>query len=119
MEGEVRETVQYAEELSDELDVWLDSHYTQADMNQAAHERYRIWDDLLNSLWRMLLDVLPKDTMDPLTREQLSWIAEKEIVIAEAGAQVADGSVYPAVVNGTAARLTRDRVYELLEYLPK
>ena len=119
IEGEVREAAQYAEERSDELDVWLETNYTQADMNQAAHERYRIWDDFLNSLWLVLLDELPKDTMDQLTREQLAWIEEKEAIIAEAGDQVTDGSVYPAVVNGTAALLTRERVYELLEYLPE
>lgn len=119
IEGEAEEAVQCAEEFSAELDVWLETNFTQADMNQAAKERYRIWDDFLNSLWRVLLDVLPKDTMDPLTREQLAWIEEKEAVLADAGTQVEDGSIYPAVVSGTAARLTRERVYELLEYLPE
>lgn len=114
----VRIWVRDAEEASAGLDVWLETNITQADMNLAAQDRYLIWDNTLNSLWAVLKEVLPKDTMDQLTREELAWIEEKEAAVEAAGAEVEGGSVYPAVVNGTAARLTRERVYELLEYLP-
>ena len=115
----VRIWVRDAEEASAGLDVWLETNFTQADMNLAAQDRYRIWDDALNGLWAVLKEVLPKEEMDRLTREELDWIKEKEAAVQAAGAEVEGGSIYPAVVNGTAARLTRDRVYELLEYLPK
>lgn len=114
----VRIWVQDAEKASEGLDVWLETNITQADMNLAAQDRYLIWDNTLNSLWAVLKEVLPKDTMEQLTREELAWIEEKEAAVEAAGAEVEGGSIYPAVVNGTAARLTRERVYELLEYLP-
>lgn len=115
----IRIWVQDAEEASAGLDVWLETNITQADMNLAAQDRYRIWDDVLNGLWAVLKEVLPKEEMDRLTREELDWIKEKEAAVQAAGAEVEGGSIYPAVVNGTAAQLTRERVYELLEYLPE
>lgn len=115
----VRIWIRDAEKASAGLDVWLESNFTQADMNMAAQERYLIWDDALNSLWAVLKDVLPEEEMAQLTREELAWIKEKEAAVEAAGAEVEGGSIYPAVVNGTAARLTRERVYELLEYLPQ
>jgi len=115
----VREDVRRAEEADAGLDVWLETNITQADMNLAAQDRYQIWNGVLNSLWAVLKDVLAKEEMDPLTQEQLAWIRDKEAAVEAAGAEVEGGSVYPAVVNGTAALLTRERVYELLEYLPE
>jgi len=115
----VREDVRRAEEASAGLDVWLETNYTQTDMNMAAQDRYQIWDGVLNSLWAVLKEVLPKEEMDRLTREELDWIREKEAAVEAAGAEVEGGSIYPAVVNGTAAQLTRERVYVLLEYLPE
>jgi hypothetical protein len=41
-----------------------------------------------------------------------------EQAIAEAGSAFTGGSLYSTVAADIATRMTRDRVYELLEYLP-
>ena len=116
---EARASVRNAEEYCAGLDVWLETNLTQADMNMASQEKYQIWDRTLNDLWAVLKRVLPKEEMDQLTKEELAWIGAKETAVKAAGAEVEGGSIYPTVINTTAAQLTRERVYELLEYLPK
>lgn len=115
----IREMVTAAEEADTEAELWLQTHFTQADMNDAASARYQRWDAVLNALWAVLKDTLPEDAMRALTNEELAWIAEKERSVAEAGAEVTGGSLYPTVTGSLAAKLTRERVYELLEYLPE
>lgn len=90
---------------------------TQADLNQISGELFRLWDELLNREWAVLKGLLPAETMARLTAEQLEWIAAKEAAVEKAGAEVAGGSMYPLVVNQTAANLTRERVYALTAYL--
>lgn len=116
---DARKSVRNAEEYCAGLDVWLETNLTQADMNTASQEKYVIWDNALNDLWTVLRNVLPKEEMDQLTQEELAWIREKEAAVDAAGAEVEGGSIYPTVINTTAAQLTRERVYELLEYLPE
>ena len=65
-------------------------------------DRYQLWDDALNELWAVLKDVLEEPVMNQLTKEQLQWIQEKE-----QASQV------------VAAELTKQRVYQLLAYLPQ
>ncbi|MBP3684574.1 MAG: DUF1311 domain-containing protein [Oscillospiraceae bacterium] len=115
---EIREMVPAAEEADAEADLWLQTHYTQADMNDAAFQRYQRWDDILNAQWAVLKNTLPEEVMRDLTNEELQWIRDKEQAVKEAGAEVEGGSLYPTVTNSVAANLTRDRVYDLLEYFP-
>ncbi len=97
--------------------IYEDPNASQADMNIAAASRYEVWDGVLNELWAILKKTLDPDTMGRLTREELDWIKEKEAAVAEAGKEVEGGSLYPLVTSAKAAELTRQRVYELLEYL--
>ena len=91
---EVRAYIQGAEAA----DQALNSQPADAD----AEQRYRLWDDALNELWAVLKEVLDQPAMDQLTAEQIQWIREKE-----------------QVSENTAAEMTRQRVYELLTYLPQ
>lgn len=115
----VRFSVQHAEEVAAEVDTWLEEAYTQADMNYAAQQKYQIWDDALNQLWRDLKELLNEEEMQQLTAEELAWIEEKEAAALEAAAEYEGGSLYPMVYSTTLANLTRERVYELLEFLPQ
>lgn len=90
---------------------------SQSEMNQLSGEIYTLWDDELNSMWKRIKEILPKDEMARLTEEEIAWISEKEAQVAAAGAQWEGGSMQPLAENGTAARITRERVYELAEYL--
>lgn len=63
---------------------------------------------------------LDKDTMSALTNEQLQWISDKEAAVAAAGAEAEGGSLQPLLEADCAARLTKERVYYLVEnYFPE
>ena len=55
--------------------------------------------------------------MEILTLEERAWIAEKEQAVKDAAASYDGGSVTALVCNMKAADMTRERVYELMEYL--
>ena len=114
----IHEQLQIAEETIAAMDAYLETHYTQAEMNAHAQEKYRIWDDLLNQQWQVLKKVLPEEEMRQLTNEELQWIKDKEATALEAAAEYEGGSLYPMVYSTTLSSLTRERVYELLELLP-
>lgn len=115
----VRDLVSGAELEETYLNSLLGEAATQADMNIAAADLYRVWDNTLNSLWAVLKRVLSEEDMTNLTREELAWIEEKEAAVLEAGKEVEGGSLYPLVTGQKAAELTKQRVYELLELLPQ
>lgn len=114
----IRGIARTAEEGSAEVDLWLEESYTQADMNYAAQQKYLIWDEALNQLWQGLKGLLSEEEMRRLTNEELQWIEEKEQAALDAAAEYEGGSMYPMVYSATLADLTKQRVYELLEYLP-
>lgn len=115
----IRASVQTAEEAVASADEQLDEFSTQADMNYAAQQKYLVWDDTLNQLWRDLKTILDKDTMAALTAEELQWIEEKEKAARDAAGEYEGGSLYPTVYYSTLVDLTKQRVYELLELLPE
>ena len=118
MVQQIYASIAAAEEAELEIEANLQEAYTQADMNMASYNRYLVWDGVLNELWALLKQLLPEEEMRQLTNEELAWIGEKEQTVAEAGAEYEGGSLQSAVINSTAANLTRERVYELLQYLP-
>lgn len=90
---------------------------TQIEMNQTSYEIYKLWDDELNSIWARLKTTLPEDEMTKLTTEQKQWISDKEKAVKEAGAECEGGSIQPCIENDKASELTKERVYQLAEYL--
>lgn len=106
-----------AEQLAAQAEETLQTAMTQTDMNLAAAELYRIWDDTLNIAWMYLKQALDQESMQQLTAEQLDWITEKEHAVAAAGAEYEGGSMQGMVMNLEAAELTCQRVYVLAEYL--
>ena len=115
----IRFSVQHAEEVAAEVDTWLEEAYTQADMNYAAQQKYLIWDGALNQFWQDLKSILSEEEMRQLTNEELQWIDEKEAAALDAAAEYEGGSIYPMVYYSALADLTKQRVYELLEWLPE
>lgn len=105
------------EQLAAEAEQTLQAALTQTDMNVAAAELYRIWDDMLNIAWMYLKEELDQETMQQLTTEQLTWIQEKEAAAAAAGAAYEGGSIQGMAVSLEAAELTKQRVYVLAKYL--
>lgn len=95
----------------------MKSDITQTDMNIRADEMYKCWDDCLNSIWKILEESLEKSDMDQLRKEEMDWIKEKEAAAEQAGKEVEGGSMYPLVTSSKVAELTKNRIYELMEYL--
>ena len=89
----------------------------QMQLNETAKELYVLWDDLLNRLWGQLERTMPEAEFAVLLQEQLTWIADKEAAVAEAGRMYEGGSIYPLIIHTEGARITEARVYELYEYL--
>ena len=94
-----------------------DPSLKQSDMNELSHEIYQIWDDLLNELWAVLNNTLDEKTMHNLLEEQRAWITMKETEVKQASEAYTGGSMAPLVSNQKAAELTKERVYELADYL--
>lgn len=109
--------IEAAEAKAAELENALQNAQTQADLNTLSGELYTVWDDTLNAIWEILKEELSAEDMKQLTAEELQWIDEKEAAVQAAGAEVEGGSMYSMVVNQKAADLTKERVYELAEYL--
>lgn len=85
---------------------------TQHELNMCSKELYDTWDDCLNVLWNDLEEGVRERLLD----EQVAWVQEKEQKMEEAGNQHKGGSMEPMVRNLEGARITKERVYELLNY---
>lgn len=99
-------------------DQTLSDTATQMEMNEYSERLYKLWDDELNRLWKVLKEELSSTEMAKLLEEQRTWIAEKEKAINEIGEISGGGTATTMNENMTGEDLTRRRVYELLEYLP-
>ncbi len=100
-----------------EAELETDSSLTQADLNRKSQEVYELWDSALNQLWDVLKQSKDSKEMEKLTSEQRAWIKEKEAAAKDAGAPYEGGSMQSMVISQKAAELTKERVYQLLEYL--
>ena len=113
-EEALRSRLAYAQEQTDALQqsVLEDTALSQADINSAYDEMYRLWDGLLNDVWQTLTQLLSPEEMEDTYI--YSW---KEQQIAEAGAEYGGGSLQIMAQSQCGAEVTRDRVYELMECL--
>ena len=119
VEYDVHQTLEEAEKEVAALQKKLmeDPTLTQADMNTISMEIYQVWDGVLNDLWKVLKSTMEEGAMEKLLQEQRLWITEKEAEVKEVGEAVGGGSMAPMVADQRAAKLTRERVYELASYL--
>ena len=105
-----------AEEKSSALVTELEGgDLPQTQLNISSGELFQIWDDALNEIWAFLKNNLDTEAMEELTKEELSWIADKEADVKKQGSEFEGGSLQPYVENMAAYQWTRDRVYELKE----
>lgn len=112
------ENVAKVEEKSERLRQNLSDTATQSEMNEYSGQYYKLWDDELNRLWKVLKNELNDEMMNSVLEEQKQWIKEKEATVSEVKELVSGGSAETMNANMTGGELTRSRVYELLEYLP-
>ena len=115
---QIRQHVEEVQKQADELEKKLEQEdLNQMEMNQVSADLYKLWDDELNDIWKYLKANMPDEEMQKLTEEERAWISSKEAQIAEEGKQYEGGSIRPLAENSLGAQLTRERVYELLEYV--
>ena len=115
---QIRQHVEEVQKQADELEKKLEQEdLNQMEMNQVSADLYKLWDDELNDIWQYLKENMPDAEMQKLTEEERAWISSKEAQIAEEGKQYEGGSIRPLAENSLGAHLTRERVYELLNYV--
>lgn len=106
-----------AEEQSKKYEAMLQSDVTQSDMNLTSAELYSVWDGAINSVWQILRESMDEREFDYLLDQQLLWIERKEIAVNAAAAEYQGGSMAALAANQKATEITRERVYELAEYM--
>lgn len=113
---EIAREISLAEEQAARLEAKLQEASTQQEMNEAAAELYKTWDDALNSVWKLLEAELDDASMEALRTEEREWIARRDAEVEAAGQENEGGSIQEMVKASAAADLTKVRVYELAEY---
>ena len=104
----------YAAELETEI---TSGEFDQWACEEKAARMYELWDGQLNELWDCLGQRLDPAELEPLAVEQAAWAARKEEQVTQAGADPHEGCTQAAAEDMAEAELTRDRVYELLDWL--
>ncbi len=90
---------------------------TQTECNEKAKQIYDLWDYALNMVWKSLKETKEADEMEELTVQEREWIAQKEEESKKAGESYEGGTMQSMAVSQKAAKMTKVRVYELLELL--
>ena len=80
-------------------------------------QKYQVWDNELNSVWKRLEGTLSKDAMERLRAEERTWISRKEKAMQQEAAAYGSGSMASMAYAEKGTELTRARVYVLAEYL--
>ena len=117
--AEIRQGVTEAETKAKEIEdkMQTDPSLAQIDLNFLAGDLYYLWDGQLNRIWDYLKEEMEEDAFAALRDEQIAWIAEKEAAVEKAGAAYEGGSIQPMIMQTEAARITKERVEVLLQYV--
>lgn len=108
--------ISFAEEQENDFKSRGENATAQQEMNQISADRYRMWDETLNVVWKLLEANLETEVMETLREEERAWIASKDEQIKAAGQENEGGSLQPLLEAETGADLTKARVYELSKY---
>ena len=113
----VRMEINGAEEQTAALNRRMQTAQTQTELNELAGQKFQVWDNELNSVWKRLENTLSKDAMDRLRAEERTWISQKEKAMQQEAAAFGGGSMASMAYAEKGTELTRARVYVLAEYL--
>lgn len=93
---------------------FMNSNLSQSELNTKSGELYKLWDDELNKFYNMLKG---RDDFELIQKEQRIWVEYKEKRMDNAGKPWEDGTMHAYIVNMEAYKLTKQRVFELAEYV--
>ncbi len=100
-----------------QLEARIQASGVMSEMVQLAEEKYKLWDNELNSLWKKLKSTLDSQTMDKLTQDERAWIKDKEDQLSEYDKMDCALSSRELNKNDRASQLTKERVEYLMQYL--
>lgn len=92
---------------------------TQAQLNACASAALKRSDDQLNQLYKQIMDRLGQDekARDLLVQAERDWLRFRHSACSFSAMRVADGSMYPMLLNDCMAEMTRTRVIQLQDHL--
>ncbi|CEP79999.1 lysozyme inhibitor LprI family protein [Paraclostridium sordellii] len=101
------------EEGMSDLD-YLYENGTTGEMGQAEATKLKRWDNMLNEIYSLLKTQLTQSEMNELRNKQRSWIEYRDKTAENEASENTGGTLYNVVYNGSLARLTKERCYELV-----
>lgn len=116
--GEISNKEEYLQRLSDtkaEIDQFKETDSSTYALKKVANDKWRIWDELLNEIYGVLQEQLPKDQMDRLREEQRNWIKYRDETALEASLKFKGSTQEHLEYVTVLARLTEERCHELVE----
>ena len=113
---QVEAELQAVEQQSKNIEEKLSQAYTDEETNQYSEQLFKVWDDYINVLWGYIKNNLSESEFNSLKQEQIDWIVNKEDAMDIAGSN--KGSLETYFRNIEATNWTKDRVYQLINYLP-
>jgi uncharacterized protein YecT (DUF1311 family) len=85
------------------------------DLYQEECKEHKVWDDELNNIYGILKVQLSPSDMKKLQNEEIQWIKDRDAKAKKASAEMAGGSMEKVLSEGSLAKSTRDRCYELVD----
>ena len=113
---QVEAELQAVEQQSKNIEEKLSQAYTDEETNQYSEQLFKVCDDYINVLWGYIKNNLSESEFNSLKQEQIDWIVNKEDAMDIAGSN--KGSLETYFRNIEATNWTKDRVYQLINYLP-
>jgi uncharacterized protein YecT (DUF1311 family) len=96
----------------------LDANQAQQGMNQCEGEAYERADKALNAQWaKVMAGDGEKEEAQLLLDSQRAWLKYREANCLAGAYSSKGGSIYPMLVSGCMAELTRQRTQQLVEML--
>ena len=115
---EAYDEIAYAESIEASCDSKMQaSGNSQAEMARFAANTYDAWDYAINSIWVVLREELSSSEFNTLLTEQRAWVDEKKSLMKKAGASCVDKYEKKTAEYTVGYSFTKERVYELVEYL--
>lgn len=99
------------------LEEKLQNATSQSQMNQISGEIAVEWSNFLDSLLKTIEENAKAEAWKKLEQEQSEWADSKEKAVKQAGLEFEGGSMQALEENSTAAKLTKERVYEIIDGL--
>lgn len=87
---------------------------TTLDIREGFAIKLQKWDDMLNEIYDVLIEQLPKDEMDAIREEQIEWISIRDAKANESGKKYEGGTMQPVAYSDSLGESTKERCYELV-----